>query len=406
MTGTPTQLDVERLERRREAIRASTERMLMECRSQRGDNAELNEGEAHRMAQARADIRGLDERIEEVRSEVQRAQIPEKYRSLGGGGRRVNSAGLLAPLNFGDEELRSAHQKLLRHESTSLETRTPGYVSPVPILPAQLWDIPTFPVHENRLMDKLAGATAEAPTVRYVQVTSVTGAAGVIAEGATKPEVLMPTTPLDCVMKKIGCHAGVSWEALSDFETFRSYVQIELMRLVIDCENKELLYGDGTAAHLNGLATASGILTLPATPPTAPNTYLDVISDGINLVRTGAALAEANLVCFHPSTWNALRKSKDQYGRYLLEAEPTQEVADSVWGVDVLVSTQVVAGDGIMLDTNKLGRVHVREPLVNRIGWSGTDFVNNIVRHLCEERLNLAVERPPAVLHITGLPTS
>jgi hypothetical protein len=40
------------------------------------------------------------------------------------------------------------------------------------------------------------------------------------------------------------------------------------------------------------------------------------------------------------------------------------------------------------------------------MGWSGTDFVDNVVRWVAEERLNLAVERPAAICWITALPTT
>ena len=39
-----------------------------------------------------------------------------------------------------------------------------------------------------------------------------------------------------------------------------------------------------------------------------------------------------------------------------------------------------------------------------RIGYSGTDFTQSIVRNVAEERLNLAVERRAAICHVTGLP--
>jgi len=52
------------------------------------------------------------------------------------------------------------------------------------------------------------------------------------------------------------------------------------------------------------------------------------------------------------------------------------------------------------------GRVGVRESLVLRVGYSGTDFTDNVVRQVCEERLNLAVERPAAICWIKNLPTA
>jgi hypothetical protein len=48
-------------------------------------------------------------------------------------------------------------------------------------------------------------------------------------------------------------------------------------------------------------------------------------------------------------------------------------------------------------DTTLMGRVAVRETLVLRLGYSGTDFTQNIVRCVCEERLNLTVGRPGAI---------
>jgi hypothetical protein len=72
----------------------------------------------------------------------------------------------------------------------------------------------------------------------------------------------------------------------------------------------------------------------------------------------------------------------------------------------VLVTTQLSAGTGVLMDTTKFGRVLVRGPIGLRIGYAGSDFTQNIVRFIAEERIALAVERPSAVLEITGLPTS
>jgi hypothetical protein len=51
-----------------------------------------------------------------------------------------------------------------------------------------------------------------------------------------------------------------------------------------------------------------------------------------------------------------------------------------------------------------MGRVAVREPLIARIGFPGSDFTNNVVRYFAERRSNLAVERPSAILALSGLP--
>jgi hypothetical protein len=67
------------------------------------------------------------------------------------------------------------------------------------------------------------------------------------------------------------------------------------------------------------------------------------------------------------------------------------------------VTTQIAEGVGLLIDTNKFGRLLVREPLGIRMGTANDDFTRNLVRFVCEERMVLAVERPTAVCSITGL---
>jgi HK97 family phage major capsid protein len=131
-----------------------------------------------------------------------------------------------------------------------------------------------------------------------------------------------------------------------------------------------------------------------------------VWSLGIAALRTGAALAEANLRVLHPNTWSALWRTKDLQGRYIVAKNPTLGAAKTLWGVEVLPTTKIAAGVGALLDTTKLGFVVVRETLTLRTGTNIDDFTKNLQRWVAEERIALAVERPSAVCKVTGLPTS
>ena len=110
--------------------------------------------------------------------------------------------------------------------------------------------------------------------------------------------------------------------------------------------------------------------------------------------------APEHLVGVHPGG------TKDKQDRYLTSADPTRDEASSVWGVSVLVTTQIDPSVGVLLDTTKFGRVLMREPLSIRTGLNEDDFTRNIMRFICEERISLEIERPAAVSIITGLPTS
>jgi HK97 family phage major capsid protein len=126
----------------------------------------------------------------------------------------------------------------------------------------------------------------------------------------------------------------------------------------------------------------------------------------ISAMRVGAALAEPNLAVLHPTTWSAVRRSKDSQNRYLVAPGPTADEANSVWGVHVLVTTQIAAGTGLLIDTTNFGKILVREGLTMQTGTNNDDFTKNLVRFVCEERIAPAVERPAALLSITNLPTS
>jgi HK97 family phage major capsid protein len=174
----------------------------------------------------------------------------------------------------------------------------------------------------------------------------------------------------------------------------------------VDVENSELLgtTGDGTSGHLTGLLHTSGILT--HTVANGATNTLDDVEEAIATMRSGPVLAEPDLLVLNPLTWSAMRRTKDGYGRYLVAPDPTQGEANSLWNVEVLVTTEQTAGTGLLIDTTKFGRVLVREGLSLRTGTDGSDFTHNIVRFIGEERLALAVERPAALLAVTGLPTS
>ena len=64
----------------------------------------------------------------------------------------------------------------------------------------------------------------------------------------------------------------------------------------------------------------------PMSPP--PAYSWDVIEQAIAALRVGPALATADLLIIHPSSWSAIRRQKDQYGHYLVAADPSRDQVD------------------------------------------------------------------------------
>jgi HK97 family phage major capsid protein len=371
----------------------------------------LTAEENRRFDAARDDIERINDRLAEIGEDMERRNAIDanpllaaiRGKPRGGRGPRAGSAGALCPLWFDPEEMRAAHTRIAHGESAIMEARP--FVSGDSLLPPELFPIPTFPRHEDRLADKLRGFAMDAPSLEFVQVNTVSGTAQIVGEGQPKPEITMPATKLIVTALKLACHAGISWENINDYDAFTTAVRTELLKKIVDLENAQLWGGDPAAGGLNSLTKTAGILTLAATGTGAspPNNF-DDIAGGIAALRTGPALATPDLLLLHPNTWASIRTQKDNYGRYLATPDPTEETNETVWGVDVLQSTEFTAGEGVLLDSTLAGYVAVRETLILRVGYAGTDFTDNILRSVAEERLNLAVERPAAICHITGLP--
>jgi HK97 family phage major capsid protein len=352
------------------------------------------------------DYRANDEHLA---AEAERARAAQaglealKSRLPGGKSLRGNA---VAPLAFDEQELRQMHEAIQNHQPRSIRAQR-GFNSVDANLPAQLWPQVIGTQHDNRILDRIPTFPMDGPYLQYIRHTSTSGAPAPVAIGGQKPELTFTTDHPVAVAVKLAAHAGVPWEDIQDWSTWFSYVQTELMAQVVDIENDQLLNADpniGTTPTLaiEGFLATPGVLT----HATSTDTPLDSLELAITALRTGAAKATADLLILHPSTWSAVRRSKDGQNRYLTQADPTQGEANTVWGVDVLTTTQLAAGKGVLLDTQKFGRALVREPLNLRVGYDGTDFSHNIVRTIAEERITLAVERPAAVCSITGLPTS
>jgi hypothetical protein len=78
---------------------------------------------------------------------------------------------------------------------------------------------------------------------------------------------------------------------------------------------------------------------------------------------------------------------------------------NSAWGANVVSTKAIAAGTGMLVESTKFGAVLIREALTIRTGSINDDFSKNLVRFVFEERLTQVVERPTAILKLTGLPT-
>ncbi|OBK98030.1 phage major capsid protein [Mycobacterium sp. 1165178.9] len=317
-------------------------------------------------------------------------------------GKKALTGAQLNPLRFSDASAKTLYDAVSKRQTASVK----AFSTVDSLLPPELAPGVLAKIHEHRLLDYLPTTAISAPSYEIIVHSSTTGAPTPVAEGGTKPEVVLNTDKQILTAVKLAAHVGISYESISDYPTFYGYAQAEVMKEIMDVENAQILSGSGTSGNMTGFLNTSGILTHDASADTGTNvTALDSIEMSIAQLRVGSALAEADLIVMHPTTYSAIRRLKNTLGNFLI-GDPTEQGARELFGVRIVPTTAIAAGSALMLDTSKFGKVLVREGITVHVGHSGTDFVQNIARLVLEERLVLAVERPAAVLAISNLPTA
>ena len=246
--------EVRQLKARKLELQTLLERQLSQAKRDGRQDLRPNE------RAALSEVRQLDGRIKHAQAELKRAGDPAAQIGLTGkpgqpGSRAINTAGQLAPLNFGSEQLQRMRDAALRNETCRIESR--DFSTADPLLPATLYPYPIAAQHENRLLDRLPGYGIETPQVTFIRHVSTTGEAAAVPEGSIKPELVFNTDALTATAVKLAGNSALSWEIISDWPAFQSYCGTELYKRIIDIENLELLQGG---------------LVQPGSPPTTPIT--------------------------------------------------------------------------------------------------------------------------------------
>lgn len=246
------------------------------------------------------------------------------------------------------------------------------------------------------IRDLIAPGKTTSPAIFWVQQTGFTNKAGVVPENTTKPysDIAFETkiTPVTTIAHMF----KASKQILDDFSQLQSLVDAEMRYGLKFVEEQEILFGDGSGAHLHGI--------IPQASKYVPEFKADK-QNGIDDLRL--AMLQAQLARFpasghvlHFIDWAKIELTKDSLGRYIL-ANPTALTGPTLWGLPV-VATETAAFKGKFLTGafNAGAQLFDREETNVVISTENADdFEKNMISIRCEERLALAVKRPEAFIY-------
>lgn len=256
------------------------------------------------------------------------------------------------------------------------------------------------PRQELRIRDLIPATPVTAGnSFTYFKELLHTLGAGMVAEGAAKPQSNVTFDSVTDTIKKIAVWMPVTDEALDDVPQLYSYIQ-ELLRYDLKlAEEGQILKGAGTGNNLNGIMTQA--TTFDAGLSKTGDTAIDTIRRAIYQVRKQSKRG-ADAIVMTDLDWMNIELEKDADKRYLF-ANLQGMVTPVLWGRPVVASESMDEGDGTTTGGEFLvgsfaqgARLYDRMAYTFKVGMINDDFVKNQRVLLVEERLGLAVRRPYA----------
>lgn len=264
------------------------------------------------------------------------------------------------------------------------------------VAPDRLPGIDTAPKQRLFIRDLIAPGTTASNTIYWVQQTGFTNNAAAVAENTTKPYSNIEFAEKITPVRTIAHLFKASKQILDDFAQLQSQVDAEMRFGLKYVEEQEILFGDGTGAHLEGIIPQASAFSAA---------FQVENQNGIDDLRL--AMLQAQLARFpasghvlHFIDWAKIELTKDTLGRYIL-ANPAALTGPTLWGLPV-VATETTAFQGKFLTGafSAGAQIFDREETNVVISTENADdFEKNMITIRCEERLALAVKRPEAFVY-------
>ncbi len=255
-------------------------------------------------------------------------------------------------------------------------------------------EVTGLPKRVLTIRDLLNVVPTTAGSVDYAKQTVRTNNAGVVAETAAKQYSAYEWTKVSAAMRTIAHLAKISRQAMDDAIQLQGEVDSEMRYGLALAEETEILSGDNTGEHLNGLIPNATGYAAPIVIEDA--TMIDVLR--LALLQAELALYPTDGIVLNPSDWAGIELTKTDDGAYIF-ANPLQLAGPRLWGKPV-VATVAMARDKFLAGGFKLQTLYDRmAPEVLISSENADDFEKNLLTMRCEERVALAPKKPGALIY-------
>ena len=265
------------------------------------------------------------------------------------------------------------------------------------IVPDRRTEVVGLPHQRLTIRDLLAPGRTTSNLVEYPRQLTYTNNAGVVSEGAQKPESDMTFELANAPVRVIAHWIPVSRQAMADATQLQSLIDSEMRYGLALAEEQELLYGTGLGEHLHGLIPQATAFSKPFN--VTFESQLDNLLQGIAQVQLTKLPATGIVV--NNTDWAQMQAIKDGQGRYV-GSGPFGAQPAVAWTLPVVATPSIAQGNFLVGNFQLAAQIFDRADPQIFLSDSHSDFfIKNMLAVLCEERLALAVKRPYALVYGT-----
>lgn len=237
--------------------------------------------------------------------------------------------------------------------------------------------------------------------IRFYDQAAITRGAGMVAEGATKPESAITWIERMIKVEKIADSIPVTKEAWNDVYFIQSEIE-RLLNLNLPLkEDQQLWSGTGVTPEIAGVYTTASAVDIAAAiaagtifgVPLA-NIYDLIASMRVLIMNSKQSKYQPNAVVMNPTDILRYKLTKDSFGRYLIPSFVTAD-GQSIDGCFVIESSQVTANTLLVGDT-RYGTIYDLEGVTLEMGYINDQFIKNAMTILAEKRETLLIRNVDA----------
>lgn len=240
------------------------------------------------------------------------------------------------------------------------------------------------PVRRLTLLEALPSRPTTRDAVEFVRITA-DGDAGVQAvEGTEKAEIDLEGELVRAEIATVAGHTTASKQVLSDSEALSAVVDRVMRGKVGTKIEAELVNGDGTPGHVEGLLEQA-VTSVPviATEPA------DVVGEVLAGMQDDGYTA--GFIVMNPLDWHELQIQRTTPGGEYLFGSPAAPIAPSLWNTPVVLCSALPRGTGVAVDTSCATLLDRQQVAIEASEHHKDNFTKNLVTIRCEARIGLEV---------------